>query len=362
MASEAFSVAERDAVVVTADGLSAATAALLEAAGLPAVDAALAADVLVTADLRGVDSHGVSNLLRVYVEGLRSGHLNARPAWRVVRDAPSVAAIDADGGMGVVLAPRAMEVAIGKASATGVGMVTVGHGRHLGMAAYTAMMALPHDMIGVCVTAVGPRVVPTFGREPRLGTNPIAVAVPADREPPFVFDAATATIAMNKIRLAQRLGTKLPGGSIATAKGEPILEPVEVPDEFRMLPLGGTPDQGSYKGYGLATIVEIVSTVLAGAPLQARLPHGFANHMVAAIDIGALTEVGSFKQSMDELLGLLKATPPAPGQERVLVAGQLEEETRDRRTRTGIPLHREVVGWMHACAGQFGVTLALPTA
>ncbi|MCH8109414.1 MAG: Ldh family oxidoreductase, partial [Chloroflexi bacterium] len=149
--------------------------------GVPDKDCELAADVLVTSDLRGVDSHGVSNMLRVYVNGYNEGSLNPRPNWRILRETPATANIDSDTGLGIIVVPKAMEIAIEKAKKVGVGMVTIRNARHLGMASYHAMMALEHDMIGTCMTSCPPGVLPTFGAEPRLGTNPIALAAPADK-------------------------------------------------------------------------------------------------------------------------------------------------------------------------------------
>ena len=165
----------------------------------------LGADVLTLADLRGVDSHGVSNMLRSYLGGYQRGEINPQPHITTVRETASTAALDSDRGLGIIVTPKAMNIAIEKARQSGVGMVTVGNSRHLGMASYHAMLALEHDMIGVCMTSAPPRMVPTFGAEPRLGTNPIAVAVPARNEPPFVFDAATSSVAQNKIEIARRL-------------------------------------------------------------------------------------------------------------------------------------------------------------
>jgi hypothetical protein len=230
-----FRVDPGTAVFVQGDGLKATVAAIFEKMGVPPEDALLGADVLVLADLRGVDTHGVSNMLKSYVNGHQKGEINPRPDWRIIRESPSTANIDSDRGLGTI-APKAMEIAIRKAREVGVCMVTIGNARHLGMASYHAMLALKHDMIGVCMTSCPPSVVPTFGAEPRLGTNPIAVAVPAKEEPPFVFDAATSTVAGNKIGIARRLGIQLEPGWLADAQGNPIMEPSDPPDRYTLLP------------------------------------------------------------------------------------------------------------------------------
>ena len=318
-------------------------------------DAALAADAVVMADLRGVDSHGVSNMLQAYLEHYADGTDNPRPNWRVVRERASIANIDADRGLGLVIAPRAMEIAIAKARETGVGVVTVHNAGHLGMAAYHAMLALPHDMVGVCMTAAGARMAPTFGREARLGTNPIAVAAPAGEEPAFVLDMATSVVPVNKLRNAYRMGNVLPPGHITDAEGRPIMEPVTAPAEYLLLPLGSTREQGSHKGYGLASVVELLCSIMSGAGFATSLPRTHYRHFVAAYDIDAFSDVGEFKRNMDDFIRDLKSTPPAAGQERVMVAGQPEWEMLEERTAKGIPLHKEVVAWFRSTCAEFGV-------
>ncbi len=332
--------------------------AILEASGFPSEHATLASDVLVAADVRGVDTHGVSNMLRRYLTWTEAGHLNPRPRMRLISESKAGGNFDGDQGLGIVAAPKAMALAIEKASVVGVGLVTVHNSRHLGMAAYHAMLALEHDMIGICASAVGPIVVPTFGRDPRLGTNPIAVAAPAATEPAFVFDAATSAIAANRVTLSHRLGVPLPPGVIAAEDGTPLLQPSEAPATYaltRLLPLGSTRDSGSHKGYGIAAAIEILCTVLSGSELMVNLGRDHASHLVCAINIGAFTDIHAFKERMDEFLLDLKATPPAPGHERVLVAGQLEWEAAQERLIKGIPLHPEIIEWFDSVCGQLGL-------
>lgn len=350
-----FHVPEEDAVRVPADPLRDCAAALIEAQGVPAGDARLAADVLVTADLRGVDSHGVSNMLRVYLERYANGVQNPTPNWRVVRERPASANIDCDRGLGVVVAPQAMEIAMRKARNCGVGVVTMFNGGHVGMAAYHAMLALPRDMIGVCMTATGPDVLPTFGRIPRLGTNPVAIAAPALEEPAWVFDMATSVIPVNKARNARRMGALLPPGVIGAPDGTPIMEPSPVPDDFNLLPLGTGRESGSHKGYGLAMAVDILCSVLAGSDYGVRAGRQNYRHYVAAYDIDAFSDVAEFKARMDDFIRDLRATPPAEGQERVLVAGDPEWAALADRSERGVPLHREVAAWLRAACAESGV-------
>jgi LDH2 family malate/lactate/ureidoglycolate dehydrogenase len=257
-----------------------------------------------------------------------------------------------------------MDMAIEKAKHTGMGMVTMRNGRHLGMASYHAMRALDHNMIGICMTAVGPAVVPTFGKEPRLGTNPIAVAVPAANQHPFVLDFATSVVPVNKMRLAERIGSVIPGGWIADTAGVPIMQegpaPEYAPGQLNLLPLGSNREGGSHKGYGLAGFVEILCGILSGGGFAGMGgQRGDSRHMVAAYSIDAFSPVDEFKAMMDEWMDYLKSTPPADGHERVLVPGQPEhEEETDRRSR-GIPLHKEVIQWFRDISEELEVPYVL---
>lgn len=356
-----FKVPEKDAVRVRGDDLKNVVTAVFEKLNVPHEDAELGADVLVTADLRGVDSHGVSNMLRGYINGYNEGRINPTPELRIVRESPSAANMDCDRGLGVMVAPKAMEMAIAKAKQTGVGMVTMGNSGHVGMASYHAMMALEHDMIGYCLTAPGAQVLPTFGAEPRLGTNPIAYAVPTKEEPPYVLDIATSVVAHNKIIIARRLGSELPGGYVADMDGRPIMENGPVPEQFQALPLGSIRELGSHKGYGLAMMVEIFCGILSGSGFaaQAGAVRGRTRHFVAAFNVDSFTPVDEFKEMMDDFLRTLKATKPAPGHDRVLVPGQPEHEAFQDRSVNGIPLHRDVVQWLRDTASEMSIPFTL---
>lgn len=353
MTIDAFHVREEDAIRVGHKPLEDLTQSLIAKMGVPIEDAALAANVLVSADLKGHDSHGVSNMLPLYINWYREGRINPNPNWKIIRERPSTATVDCDRGLGVILGPKAMEIAIEKAKVTGIGMVTLAQGQHMGMAQYHARLALEHNMIGVCMTASTSTVPPTFGREGRLGTNPISFAAPADVEEPFVLDMATSTVAVNKFRNAKRIGEKLPPGMIAGPDGIPIMSSVLVPEEYLPLPLGSTREMGSHKGYGLAAMVEIFCSVLSGSGFVAR--DGPFQHMVAAYSIDAFTDLEIFKKDMDEFIRMLKSTKPAVGQERVLVPGQPEAEEEVERLKHGIPLHRDVVQTLRTLCEEYEV-------
>ncbi len=346
-------------VRVSEASLRTVTESIFMQMGVPEADARLATDVLVSSDLRGIESHGVSNMLRKYVRDYRNGKLNPTPAWRIIRETPSTASIDADAGLGLIIAPRAMEIAIRKAQEVGIGMVTMKNVGHMGMVSYYPMMALSHDMIGLGMTSSPPEVVPTGGAEPRLGTNPIALAAPANRQIPFVFDAATSVVSNNKLGIARRLGVKLPPGWIADAEGTPLMREADPPPEGRgranMLPLGSAPELSSHKGYGLGCVVEILSGILAGGGFGAAERKTGYSHMVAAYRIDAFMDTGEFKNTMDEWLKVLKETKPAKGETRVLYPGILEQESEEENRKRGIPLHRETVKWFSDTCSELGI-------
>jgi L-2-hydroxycarboxylate dehydrogenase (NAD+) len=333
---------------------------IFEKMKLSSEDCRLAADVLVTADMRAVESHGVSNLLRGYVRGYQQGTSNPNPKWSIIRETPSTATIDCDHGLGIIVAPKAMDLAIEKAKKVGIGMVTMRNGGHMAMASYHAMRALKHDMIGLCMTAAIPDMFPTFGAEPRLGTNPIALAAPADKEAPFVYDAATTVVAGNKLGLARRAGIMLPAGWIADATGAPIMTETDppAPGMNRLLPLGSTREMGSHKGYGLACVVEILSSILSGGG-YGRVGRFTFNHCVTAYSIEAFMDAAEFKRTMDEWLQLLKCTKPAPGHERVLYPGLPEAEAEVERRAKGIPLHPEVIAWFRSACKELSIPCLL---
>ena len=330
-----FKVQEEDAIRVPESGLRETVTAFFERMGLTPDDAALATDVLVVADLRGVETHGVSNTPRDYLQSYSVGETNPRPDWRIVRESRRRPPSTATPGSGLVVAPKAMEIAISKAESVGMGMVTMSNGRHLGMAAYHAMMALDHDMIGMCMTSAPPIMLPTFGSEPRLGTNPIALAAPADNEAPFVFDAATTAVAGNKLILAKRLGNDILPGWLAEQDGSPIMEEFPPPDLTSatanptfLLPVGATRELGSHKGYGWACIVEILGGILSGGGYGMNPGRPNFGHSVAAYRIDAFMDVADFKRTMDEWLEGLRTTKPAPGHD-----GSSIQACRRRKTR-----------------------------
>ena len=356
--------------LVQADELRTFCRRVFEALDVPAADAAITADVLVAADLRGVDSHGVARLRR-YVNGLRDGVMKSRPKTQVVGETSATALIDAGAGLGQPVSVRAMRLAIEKARSAGTGFVSVRNSNHYGIAGYYAMMALAHDCIGISMTNSAPLVVPTFGRDSILGTNPISVAAPAGQERPFVLDMATSVVPRGKLEVYNRQEKSIPLGWATDENGVPttdagrVLANVATGIGGGILPLGGADEElGGHKGYGLTLLVDILCGVLSGAayanlvyprneagrPLPANLGHFFA-----AICVDAFRDVDAFKTDMDDLIRRLKNTPKATGQSRIYIHGEKEFEMAERRAREGIPLHPKVVADLRAVAGEVGV-------
>ncbi|MEX0763178.1 MAG: Ldh family oxidoreductase [Dehalococcoidia bacterium] len=358
---ERFKVPVADRIYVKQERMRAATEALFRKVGMDDEDARTSTDVLITNDLRGVESHGVSNGMRRYVQSYSSGELNPRPNFKIVRESDTTATMDADGALGIHVGPMAMNMTIDKAEKHGMGAVSVFNSGHLAGCGYYAMLAAQRDMIGHCMTAGGAGLTPpTFGAEPRFGTNPIAYAAPARHQPPFLFDVATTQVANNKIGLAERVGANLLPGWIATEDGTPIMEEGPAPDKYYMLPIGGTRENGSHKGYGFMLMNEIMCNELSGFGPGFLAGRRGGGHFFAAYKIDAFTDLEKFKDDMDTLLEALKTTKPAPGHDRVYYAGLQEAEETEQRTRDGIPYHKEVIEWYKSIGAELNVPIDLP--
>lgn len=363
-----------DAVRVWAEPLKDFCVRVFTTMGVPEEDAHITADVLVTADLRGIDSHGVARLRR-YVDGLRSGMMVARPEVKVVTETPATALIDAGAGLGQPVSYRAMKKAIQKALDVGAGFVTVRNSNHYGIAGYYAMMALEHNCIGISMTNAAVLVVPTFGRDAMLGTNPIAVAAPAGEERPFVLDMATSTVPRGKLEVYHRLEKPIPLGWATDETGQPTADPGRVLENFKkragggLLPLGGAGELlGGHKGYGLVLWVDIFCAVLSGAAyadlVYPKTPDGKPlpseiGHFFGAWRIDAFRPLEEFKAAMDDLQRRLKSAPKAEGQARIYIHGEKEYEEAERRSREGIPLNPKVAADLRAIAEELGVEYSL---
>ncbi len=349
-----FKVPDDIAVRVAPDAMRHTVEAMFGALGMPEADAVQAADVLIYADVRGIESHGVSNMMRAYVHGFRNGHVNPTPDWKIVRDTGPALYVDSDNGLGLAVGPAVMDLAIERAKQYGIAFAVTSNGGHYGAAAYHAHRALPHDMIGISMTSGGVHVAPTFGAEPLLGLNPIGIAAPAGTEVPFLFDASMSSVAGNKIGLLRRVGGHVLPGWVAEEDGTPVMEEAPVPPNFLLLPLGGTRDIGSHKGFGLMMMVEVLTTVLGGTGAGPDRRTAFA-HSFIACDVGAFTDLETFKADMDAYLKRLRECRAAPGAERVVYPGMLEAEDEADRSANGIPYHPEVIEWFTATCAELGV-------
>ena len=354
MILDRFKVPQADVVRVPEAALRQTAQAIFERMGVAPDEAAEATDVLVMTDLRAVETHGVSNMLRAYVRDYRDGKLNPAPGWRLERETPGTAVIDAERRLGLITGPRAMRLAMDKARTVGVGVVNVHNSGHFGAIGHHALLAAEHNMVGVCFTGAGLSVVPTFASRPLIGTNPIAIAAPARNEAPILFDVATSAIAGNKIRLAMRVGAPLLPGWVADKEGRPLSEDTLVHDrsEFLQLPLGGTREQGSHKGYGFALMAEVLATLLSGALPSMLDPAGGSKNHFAAYNIEAFTDLERYLDTMDEMLETLRTAQPAEGHERVLYPGLSEHEETLTRRAHGIPLHQEVIVWFNSITAE----------
>ena len=330
-------------------------------------DAEEATKVLLSADLRGVDSHGIARLSG-YVRLWEIKRVNTEPLLKIIHETASTAVVDGDSGLGLVVAPYAMQVAIDKAKNVGTGWVSVQNSNHFGIAAYHAMMALEYDMIGIALTNASPLVAPTFSTERLLGTNPICVVIPAGDEPPFIGDMATTTAANGKLEILQRKGGVAPLGWIQTKEGKQSTDPHELKAGGALLPLGGDREHGSHKGYILGSVVDILSAVLSGAnygpwvppfpayvPIPDEQPGRGIGHFFGAMRIDAFRPAADFKKNMDKWIKRFRSAKPVKGQERVLIPGDPEREMEEERKTNGIPLLKPVIDDLKFLAEKFAV-------
>ena len=337
--------------------------------GCSDADSDTATKVLLSADLRGVDSHGIARLSG-YVRLWEVQRINANPNIKIVHETPSTAVIDGDKGLGLVVAPAAMQVAIDKAKNVGTGWVSVKNSNHFGIAGYHAMLALDNDIIGIAMTNASALVAPTFSTERMLGTNPIAVAIPAGDEQPFVADFATTTAANGKLEILQRKNLDAPGGWVQTRDGGPSNNAGEVKNGGALLPLGGDKEHGSHKGYMLGSIVDIFSAILSGAnygpwvpPFPAyiampeNLPGEGIGHFFGAMRIDAFRPAADFKLHMDKWIQRFRSAKTVKGQASVIIPGDPEREMEMERMKNGIPLLQAVVDDLNMLGAKYNLEL-----
>jgi LDH2 family malate/lactate/ureidoglycolate dehydrogenase len=335
--------------------------------GVPAYDAALAADVLAAADLRGIESHGVARL-HTYFDMFELGRINPKPRITIVRESASTATVDGDNGLGLVVGPKANAIAMAKAAEAGSGWVSVRNTNHFGIAGYYVLQALERDLIGWAMTNSTKLVAPLWGVERMLGTNPIAIAFPGLEEPPIVIDLATCAAAYGKIEIALRAGEPIPEGWAIDRDGRVTTDPKGMIDGGALLPLGSERERGGHKGYALAMMVDVLSAVLSGAnwgpftppfalrqEVPARSVGKGIGHFFGALRIDAFLDPLEFKRQIDDLVRTFRATKPAPGTSGPLIPGDPEREAERIRSVEGIPLVAPVVAELEDVSRRTGI-------
>ena len=345
------------------------TKAIFQKMGCSESAAEIATNSLLIADLSGVDSHGVARLTG-YVRLWEVNRINTKPDIKIIHETPSTGVVDGDSGLGLVVAPFAMQAAINKAKAVGSGWISVQNSNHFGIAGQYAMMALEEDMIGIAMTNASALVAPTFSKERMLGTNPIAVAVPAGSEPPFVADFATTTAANGKLEILQRKNQLVPDGWVQNSDGGNSNDAHELKKGGALLPLGSDREHSSHKGYMLGSIVDIFSGVLSGAnfgpwvppfpayvPMPENQPGKGIGHFFGAMRIDAFRTAEAFKSDMDLWIQRFRNAKPADGFEKVIVPGDPEREMEADRRKNGIPLLDEVVTDLQNLGKRFEIDL-----
>jgi LDH2 family malate/lactate/ureidoglycolate dehydrogenase len=353
-------------MLITEPALRTFTQNIVLAMGCSTEHAALAADVLLLADLRGIDSHGVARLTG-YVRLWEKQRINATPNIQIVHETPTTATIDGDAGLGLVVAPFAMKVALEKAEKYGSGWVSVRNSNHFGIAGYHALMAVEQNMIGFAMTNASPLVAPTFSNERLLGTNPMCYAFPAGNYPPVVVDMATSAAANGKLEIAQRLGKQVPEGWIQDKQGNYTTDPHALKSGGSLLPLGSDKDHGSHKGFGLGATVEILSAVLSGANYGPWVPPFVAfldppkdpvgkgiGHFLGAMRVDGFRPVDEFKADMDNWIKRFKYASTIDPNQKVIIPGEPELEAHTERLKTGIPLVDAVANDLNEVAKKLG--------
>ncbi len=342
----------QDTVHIPVDTLRKFMEEVFRKIGVPSDDAKVCADVLIASDLRGIESHGVQRL-KMYYDRIKSGQQQAVTQFEMVRESPTTAVVDGHHGMGMVIGTRSMRLAIEKAKQYGMGSVAVRNSTHFGIDGYYARMAMKEEMIGISFTNARPSIAPTFGVQPLLGTNPIAFAVPTDEDCPFIFDAATSIIQRGKVEVYNRIGKPIPPGWVIGPDGQPMTNAAEIlsalpKDKAALLPLGGPGEElAGYKGYGLATIVEILCASLqTGAFLSDLLgfdkngqPQPFkVGHFFMAINIENFVDLDVFKKTTGDILRELRNSKKVPGENRIYTAGEKEYELEKKIPLEGIAI------------------------
>ncbi|MEE8347371.1 MAG: Ldh family oxidoreductase [Dehalococcoidia bacterium] len=325
---------------------------LFVALGVPQTHARLTVETLIEADLRGVVSHGVAHLAGFYLRRILRERINRTPNIRIVSEAPAAAVIDGDLGLGFVVAHQAIDLAMEKARSAGVGFVSVKNSTHYGAGFHYALKAARRDMIGISITTGGNIVVPPGAKKPAYGANVISVAAPTGKGFEYVLDGSTSVVAGGKLEIAARRGASIPEGWALDESGAPTTDPTVLSRGGGLLPLGGSPQMGAYKGFGLGIFADVMSGVLSGAGASLTLPPtGAASHLLAAIRIDAFEPTSEFIRNIDVMIDGLKAAERQPGVDEILIPGEMEARLeRQRRAEGAIPVHPAVIESLRTAA------------
>ena len=334
---------------------------------VPKEDAKLASEVLSMSDIRGIDSHGVARL-HTYFDMLEHKRINPKPNIKIIRESLSTATIDGDNGLGLVVGPKANEIAMNKASEAGTGWVSVSNTNHYGIAGYYVIKALEKDLIGWSMTNTTKLVAPLWGAERMLGTNPIAIAFPAKEEPPIIIDLATCAAADGKIEIANRKSDKIPEGWAIDSEGNQNINPEKMINGGALLPLGSDRERGGHKGYGLAIMVDFLCAVLSGAnwgpftppfALRQEIPEKSVGkgigHFFGAMRVDAFIDLDEFKMQTDDYIRTMRSTKPAPGTNGPIIPGDPEREAEEIRSKEGIPLVEPVIEELNDISKRTGI-------
>ena len=318
---------------------------ILRGFGMTEEHVAVTTEHILYSDVHGIDSHGCG-MLHTYYEDLIAGRVTMNPKIEVIRESPTTALIDGGGGLGHVPSDMAMKLAVKKCHESGIAAIAVRNSGHYGAAGAYARIAAQEGFIGISMTNTSePSVVPTFGRDPMFGTNPIAFAAPAGKNPPFHLDMSTSTVPLGKIMMALRKGRPIEEGWAVDADGLPVTNARAALKQNRLTPLGSTSKLGSYKGYGLATVVEILTSVLAGsAPNRnKRTVDQDVCHFFLVLNPASFRAPGEFESELNTLMDSLRSSRPLEAKQPVMVAGDPEQAAFAERIRSGIPLTRALI-------------------
>lgn len=339
--------------------------------GVPEEDARLCSDVLLESDRRGIESHGCNRFKPIYIDRIKAGILNPVTKIDILKETPTTAVLDANNGMGMVASKKAMDMCIEKAHTYGMGMVAVRNSSHYGIAGYWASMAVKENMIGITGTNARPSIAPTFGVENMLGTNPLTFGMPTDEPFPFMLDCATSIIQNGKIEYYARIGKDVPAGMVVGRDGSEMTDSEQILKDIRsqkaaLAPLGGLGDLfAGYKGYGYATVVEILSAALQSGiflkALEGKDENGQPKpyqlgHFFMAIDTEAFMGADAFKKTCGDILRDLRASEKAPGQERIYTAGEKEYEVWLDRKDKGVPMAEAIQREFVQLRDEYGLT------